>query len=216
MAYLIGVMGDSGSGKTTSMRNLNPKSTFYIDCDLKGLSWRGWRDNYNAANKNYIQSSDKEMVLKCLGKIATDETYKHIETIVIDTMNGIMVDDEMARMKEKTYDKWADLAQAVYGIISFALKMPSRLNVICIFHAQIETNDSGVMYTRIKTNGKKLDKIQLETKFPCVLYAKCVDGQHIFEVHSNNSTAKTPMGAFDENTVPNDMAEVLKRLEEFK
>lgn len=216
MAYLIAVMGDSGSGKTTSMRNLDPKSTFYIDCDLKGLSWRGWRDQYNAKNKNYVQSSDKETVIKMLGRIATEDTFKHIDTVIIDTMNGIMVDDEMTRMKEKTYDKWADLAQAVYGIISFALKMPQHLTVICIFHAQIETNDSGVMYTRIKTNGKKLDKIQLETKFPCVLYAKCVDGQHIFEVHANNSTAKTPMGAFDENTVPNDMKEVLKRLEEFK
>lgn len=45
MSNIILVMGDSGSGKTTSMRNLDPGSTYYIDCDKKGLSWRGggWR-----------------------------------------------------------------------------------------------------------------------------------------------------------------------------
>ena len=48
MANIIGIMGESGSGKTTSMRNLDPKTTYYIDCDKKGLSWRGWKKQYNA------------------------------------------------------------------------------------------------------------------------------------------------------------------------
>ena len=51
MANIIGIMGESGSGKTTSMRNLDPKSTYYIDCDKKGLSWRGWKKQYNAEAK---------------------------------------------------------------------------------------------------------------------------------------------------------------------
>ena len=51
MANIIGIMGESGSGKTTSMRNLDPKTTYYIDCDKKGLSWRGWKQQYNAEAK---------------------------------------------------------------------------------------------------------------------------------------------------------------------
>ena len=47
MAKVIGIMGESGSGKTTSMRNLDPKTTFYIDCDKKGLSWKGWKKNFS-------------------------------------------------------------------------------------------------------------------------------------------------------------------------
>ena len=43
MAKVIGIIGESGSGKTTSCRNLDPKTTYYIDCDKKGLSWKGWR-----------------------------------------------------------------------------------------------------------------------------------------------------------------------------
>ena len=51
MANIIGIMGESGAGKTTSMRNLDPATTYYIDCDGKGLSWKGWRNQYNAEKK---------------------------------------------------------------------------------------------------------------------------------------------------------------------
>lgn len=51
MSKVIGVMGESGSGKTTSMRNLDPETTFYIDCDKKGLSWKGWRSQYTTKKK---------------------------------------------------------------------------------------------------------------------------------------------------------------------
>ena len=57
MANIIGIMGESGSGKTTSMRNLDPSTTYYIDCDKKGLSWRGWKKQYNAeAKKNVTEA----------------------------------------------------------------------------------------------------------------------------------------------------------------
>ena len=54
MAKVIGVIGESGSGKTTSMRNLDSKSTFYVDCDKKGLCWKGWKKQYNTDFKNFL------------------------------------------------------------------------------------------------------------------------------------------------------------------
>ena len=57
MARVICIAGESGSGKTTSMRNLDPKTTYYIDADKKGLSWKGWRNQYNTQNNNHNQSS---------------------------------------------------------------------------------------------------------------------------------------------------------------
>mgnify|MGYP004619190905 CR=1 FL=1 len=54
MSKVICIAGESGSGKTTSMRNLDPKSTYYIDADKKGLSGKGWRKQYNTENKNYL------------------------------------------------------------------------------------------------------------------------------------------------------------------
>ena len=70
------------------------------------------------------------------------------------------------------------------------------------------------MYTRIKTSGKKLDKIVLESKFNTVLLAKCIDGEYIFETQSNFSSAKSPAGALDK-TEANDMKTILEKLEEY-
>ena len=132
MAKVIGIMGESGSGKTTSLRNLDPMTTFYIDCDKKGLSWRNWREQYNSANKNYLKTDNKDTVMLALAKINCDknkyaalhpkheeiteeqiEKAKSFKTVVIDTLNGIMVSDEVERMKEKGYDKWTDLAHSM-------------------------------------------------------------------------------------------------------
>lgn len=214
MATIIGIMGESGSGKTTSMRNLDPKTTYYFDCDKKGLSWRGWKGQYNGENKNYRCTDKQNDVLSIMQGI--NEKCPYIKTVVIDTLNGIMVADEMRRSKEKGYDKWMDLAVSVYGIIDYALTMRDDITVIFVCHSQTVRDDSGYMFTSIKTNGQKLSKIGLETKFPIVLYAKCIDGQYLFETQANFSTAKTPMGMFEEKTIPNDIAEVLKAIEAYE
>lgn len=213
MAKIIAVMGESGSGKTTSMRDLDPATTYYIDADKKGLSWKGWKKQYNAENKNYLKTDDQNMVLNILHGI--NDKRPNVKTIIVDTINGIMVADEMRRSKEKGYDKWQDLAVAIYGIIDYALTMRDDLTVIFVAHTQTERDDSGYQFTRIKTSGKKLDKITLESKFPVVLLAKTVDGKHIFETQANFSTAKTPLGAFEQTQIDNNIVEVLKALEEY-
>lgn len=209
---VIGIMGESGAGKTTSMRTLDPKTTAYMDCDKKGLSWKGWKEQYNAENKNYFKTDFPQIALQCLKKINEGNSYK---TVVIDTINGLMVADEMRRTKEKGYDKWQDLAQSIYDLIDYALTCRDDLNIIFVAHTQTDHDDNGYMFTRIKTSGRKLDKICLESKFPVVLLAKCVDGKHVFETHANFSTAKTPMGAFESNEIDNDMQAVLTALADF-
>ena len=52
MSKLIGIMGESGAGKTASLRTLDPKTTYIIDADKKGLSWKGWKQAYSVENKN--------------------------------------------------------------------------------------------------------------------------------------------------------------------
>jgi hypothetical protein len=95
--------------------------------------------------------------------------------------------------------------------------MRDDLTVIFLAHSQTDRDDSGYMFTRIKTSGRKLDKIVLESKFTTVLLCKCVDGKHYFETHADHSTTKTPFGAFEagEKEVPNDIMQIIKRLEEF-
>lgn len=99
MSKVICIAGESGSGKTTSMEKLNPDETYYIDCDKKGLSWKGWRKQYNKENKNYFVTdfpNDVETIIKGI-----DTKRPEIKYIVIDTLNGIMIGDEMRRSKEK-------------------------------------------------------------------------------------------------------------------
>ena len=206
-------MGESGAGKTTSLRDLDPKTTYIIDSDKKGLSWKGWRKDYNPENRNYI-AVDDPLTVRSICKNINDKAPQ-IKTLVIDTLNGIMVADEMRRSKEKGFDKWQDLAACVWGTVDDCLKYRDDLTVIFICHSQTDVNENGYLWTRIKTSGKKLDKIVLESKFNTVLLAKCVNGKHVFETQSNFSTAKSPMGAFDSLEIENNMSMVLKALEEF-
>lgn len=214
MSRVIAIAGESGSGKTTSLRNLDPKSTYIIDADRKGLSWKGWKSQYNKEAKNYIQTSDTQKITIILHGIHTQAL--HIKTVVIDTLNTIMVDDEMKRMQEKGYDKWQDMAQSVWQLVGDAHLLRDDLTVVFMAHTQTERDENGYTFTRIKTSGKKLDKICLESKFTTVLVCKCVDGKHVFETQARNSTAKSPMGCFDELEIENDMVEVIKKLEEYE
>lgn len=213
MARVICVAGESGSGKTTSMRNLDPKSTYYIDADKKGLSWKGWRSQYNEQNKNYLKCDDANVVRVYIKKLA--ESCPRIKVIVVDTINGLMVADEMRRSKEKGYDKWVDLATCVWDLIVECYDYRDDLIIVFTAHTQTETDDAGYRFTRIQTSGKKLNKIVLESKFTTVLLAKCVDGRYLFETRANNSTAKSPMGAFEEFEIENDIVQVMKALEDF-
>lgn len=208
----ICIMGESGSGKTTSLRNLDPKTTCIVDADKKGLPWKGWKDSYSTEKKNYVKTDFASVALQYLQKVNTEEKFKHIKVFVVDTVNGLMIADEMRRSKEKTYDKWQDLAQSIYDLVDYALTVRDDLTVIFVAHTQTDHDDNGYLWTRIKTSGRKLDKIVLESKFSTVLLAKCVDGKYIFETQSKFSTAKSPMGAL-EPEVENDMAKVLKALE---
>jgi hypothetical protein len=150
-----------------------------------------------------------------LKKINEDEKCKHFKTVVIDTLNGLMVADEVRRMKEKGYDKWQDLAQCVWGLLDSLYSLRDDLTVIVLCHSQTQKEDDGYTFTRIKTSGKKLDKLSVETKLTTVLYATANDGKYVFQTHANNSTAKTPLGAFAEDEIENDITKVLEVLKDY-
>ena len=213
MSKVICIAGESGSGKTTSMRNLDPAETYYIDCDRKGLSWKGWRTQYNSENKNYKATNVPSEIQKIIAGIS--EKCPKIKYIIIDTINGIMIGDEMRRVKEKGYDKWIDLAQCVWDLVDKAYEYREDLTIIFTAHTQTERDDDGYNFTRIKTSGKKLDKIVLESKFTSVLIAKCIEGRYVLETKANNSTCKTPMGAFEEPEIENDITIVIEALKDY-
>jgi hypothetical protein len=208
-------MGESGSGKTTSLRNLDPETTYIIDCDKKGLPWKGWRNQYAVDKKNYYQTDDPSLVMNIMNKINRQDNMAHIKTLVIDTINGVMVAEEMRKAKEQGFGKWTDLAQYVWEIFDVALTMRNDLTVVIIAHSITDSDDNGLFYTHIRTNGRKLEKIVLESKLNVVLLAECVDGKYIFHTKPDRSSVKTPIDMFEEETIPNDLSLVLAALAEY-
>lgn len=218
MANVIGVMGESGSGKTTAMRNLNPKETFYIDSDKKGLNWKGWKEQYSVSNKNYYKSDSFSTVSEILDKIDKDEKLKHIKYVVIDTLNGMMVAEEMRILAMSSGDKrsaWSDLAQNGWSIINKALAMRDDLTIIILCHSETISDDNGIIRTRIKTNGRKLEKLVLESKMTTVIWAVRQDGKYKFILSADGSTCKIPMGSFETDEIDNDITLVINALKEF-
>jgi hypothetical protein len=113
------------------------------------------------------------------------------------------------------YGKWTDLAQYVWEIFDYALSMREDVTVIIVAHSITDTDDNGIVFTHIRTNGRKLEKIVLESKLTTVLLADCHDGKYIFHTHADRSSVKSPIGAFEEDEIPNDITEVIKALEEY-
>lgn len=227
MGIVMAIMGESGQGKTTSLRNLDPKTTFYIDADGKGLNWKGWRDQY-IPKVNYFKSDVPIQVINILywlngqtettdkkGNLilteAQDKRGLTFKTVVIDTLNSIMVGEEMRNIKVNGYGKWTDLAQYVYNIVDMTLRFRDDLDVIFVCHSETLTEEgSEEQKIRIRTNGRKLEKIVLESKFTTVLYCK---NHRLFSSYAN-STAKAPMGALPEE-MDNDIVPILEALREY-
>lgn len=228
MSKAILVMGESGSGKTTAMRNLPPSETYYIDCDGKGLAWRGWKQQYNKENKNYaniMASADDSRPGEVADSViqlmkAINDKRTDIKFIVLDTINALMVYAEML-VKSKGYQKWSDLAEYGYKIALISSRLRDDITVIVLGHSETITDENtGQRFTRLKTNGRKLEKLVLESLFPTVIWTdKTVNEEgkirHIFILEHENATAKLPMGAIEETETDNDIMIIIKALEDY-
>jgi len=215
MANLIGIMGEPGSGKTTSLKMLPPEKTFLVDCDGKGLNWKGWRDQYSQEKGNYTKTSEPEVALQCMRAIGTNEKYKHFQYLVVDTVNNLMVSEEMRRCKEKGYDKWTDLAQSVWALVELPATLREDLTVILVFHTHTERTEDGYERIRIKTNGRKVEKNDIDSKFNWLLRTVKQGDRYVFETTSHNSSSRSPLDAFAEDFIDADIMAVLEVMKDY-
>jgi hypothetical protein len=218
MAKTVGIFGISGDGKTTSIvinpdgtyspqdyKGMEPEKTLIINGDGKSLPFH--REGF-VVGKNHIITSDLEEIKRIL--IAANNSDK-IQSIVIDTINSLMVDFEMLESKKLTFDKWADLAKGIYELIHFCnTKLRDNLVVYLLGHVSLYTDVDGNESKCLVTNGRKLEKIRLESKLPVVLFTYVEKGmqgenKHYFETQKNRSTGKTPLGMFDSFLIPNSL-----------
>jgi len=220
MANLVIICGKSGSGKSTSGRNLDPKSTLWINSDQKALPFKAWKKNYNKANKNYIKVSSIGDVVTVLK--AVPEKAPQFKTIVIDTINRLMTDKVMGERHIKGFEKWSNLSGGIYDVFTIINQaLPDDIDVFVLAHSDEGYNDMGTQYKKIMTAGKQLDKIVLESMSSVVLFTHVIsDGKgknsYWFQTQTDGtSTAKTPEGMFEKYLIPNDMQLVKETMEKY-
>lgn len=224
MANLIAIVGASGSGKSTSIRTLDSKETFIINVASKPLPFKGWRSKYTIWSKynpdgNYINTSDVTVINRILVYINTKRL--EIKNVIIEDSQYLMGFEAMDRAKEKGYEKFTDIAQKFYSVLKSAIQMRDDLNVIVTCHSEnIGTPDYPQL--KIKTIGKMVDNvITVEGLFTYVLFTEIqrtddAGTQYLFQTHSDGTTtAKSPMGCFEEDYIANDLQYVIDKIKEY-
>lgn len=204
MATTILIIGESGTGKSTAIRTLDPKETFLINVLDKPLPFRGWRKKYKKANGeegNMYSSDICSNVIKALNHISNKK--EAIKTVIIDDFQYLMGNEFMRRASEKGWEKFTEIAQNAWKVIMSAQMCRNDLNIFFLSHS--ETDSFGK--TKCKTIGKMLDeKICLEGMFTLVLSAIIQDEHYYFQTKNDGSImAKTPMDMFEDKYIPNDL-----------
>lgn len=150
-----------------------------------------------------------------------DKKMPEIKTVIIDDFQYLQAFEAMARVDEKGYAKFTDMAKHAYEVLKSSMGMREDLNVCILTHSE-NTGDNINPYYKIKTQGKMLDAvITLEGLFTYVLFTKVIQNEnnkaeYKFITNSDGTcTAKTPMGMFDEIYVDNDLDMVIKKIAEY-
>lgn len=203
------ILGTSGSGKSTSLRNLDPSKTLLIQCIKKPLPFRaaGWKTRITLKSEgNVIQTSDPVVIEKCLRN-------SHAEIVVIDDYQAVMVNELLNRSSEKGYDKFTDIAKNAWNVFNAAGDLSPERRVYIMAHTQ--TDDFG--QTRMKTVGKMVDQTLVpEGYFTIVLRTEVINGNYRFSTQTNGQDCcKSPLGMFSDLHIDNDLRLVDETITEF-
>lgn len=202
MAHKILIMGESGTGKTTSLRNCNPATTAIVNPVGKPLPFRGkFETQDGVTDSKKIVAFMKEQVRK--GK----------KLLVVDDFQYILSIPYMNRIKESGWDKWNDFGANYFDIIDVCAELPDDVVVAYLSHC--ETLENGM--TTIKLIGKLLrEKITIEGLFTTVLRTHVSDGAYYFLTQNSGSdTVKSPLGMFPSMAIDNDLNYVDEKIRNY-
>jgi hypothetical protein len=202
MSIATMILGESGTGKSASLRNLNPETTLLIQAVRKPLPFRstGWAP--------YNKTTGK-------GSVITTDNPAHIEgamrkidrpVIVLDDFQYILANEYMRRSDEKGFDKFTEIGRHAWDLLCAASGLPDERRVYILAHT--DSDESG--RTRMKTIGKLLnEKITPEGMVTIVLRTAVRDGTYTFSTQNSGAdTTKSPMDMFAEQFIENDLAAV--------
>ena len=197
MAQLVLIISPSGTGKSSSLRNLTKEEAAVVLCSGKDLPFRHELSTF--VPKNYVEVFN-----------IIDQSKKPM--IIIDDVNYLMSFEEMNRVNEAGYAKFTQMANNMFQVFKKILDKPGDQVFYLLAHAA--EDEEGKI--RFKTTGKMLsEKIVLEGLTNIVLTNEILDGEFVFRVQTNGTGIKSPLGMFDGPTIPNDLKLVDHAIREF-
>jgi hypothetical protein len=223
MANCIIILGPSGTGKSTSIKGLNPKETVVFNTLKKRLPFKGSNFLYNAENKNLFEITDYDKVISYLENIDTKATY--VKNIVLDDSIFIMRKEYFDRAKETGFNKFTDLAIHFQKIIKTCESLRSDLNVFFILHSEPVISDSTITGYKVATVGKLLDQQYNPVEVvPMVLFSaiQFKDNKPVYGFYTHATIekgaiipAKSPDEMFEEDFIKNDLGYVVTKMNEY-
>jgi len=229
MASKILVTGYSGTGKTYSLRDLDPKETFIICPDEKAPPFRGWKKNYIMKNEqgifdpntcNYLKTTNWDKIKAAMTFVSNKRT--DVKTIIIDTITYAMIGEFMEKAKTVGYAKFTEMGDNVYKTLKSIDGLRDDLTVIVMAHTEVK-QFNGVDRTVFGVPGGKLvqDVVKPEGMFAIILETivekKGNDITYGFMTQNNTTNmAKSPDGMFAGDIIPNDMKAVLEAVREYE
>jgi hypothetical protein len=217
---LIGIVGSTGTGKSTSIKHLNPEETYIINVAKKELPFKGSETLYNADKKNYREVDDAVEITRLLQNIS--QKAPHIKNIVIEDSNYIMGFNIVARATEVGFTKFSIMARDMVALFQEARKLRDDLKVFYFTHPETIEEGGEIVGYKIKTAGKLIDnQILLEGLLTVCLYTfveENKDGSVTYNFVTNRFRkfpAKSPDGMFADVKIPNNLQLVADTVDEY-
>lgn len=202
MAQKILIMGESGTGKSTSLRNCDPVSTAVVNPVGKPLPF-----------KNHFEMLNNETDARKIVKYMKEQCAAGKKLIVVDDFQYILAVPYMNRIKETGWDKYNDFGANYFEIIDCCKDLPD--DVVVVYMTHLETLDNGL--TTVKLIGKLLrEKITIEGLFTVVLRTGVNEAKYYFYTqNSGKDTVKSPMGMFPAYAINNDLNYVVDKIRNY-
>lgn len=217
---LIGIVGSTGTGKSTAIKHLDPKETYIINVAKKELPFKGSEKLYNTENKNYKEVDDANEITRLLAVIS--EKAPHIKNIVIEDSNYIMGFNMVAKATETGFTKFSIMAKDMVELFRQARKLRDDLVIFYITHPETIEDGGEIIGYKIKTAGKLIDnQVLLEGLLTVCLYTDVEekkDGTAEYSFVTNRykkMPAKSPDGMFEDLKIPNNLQLVVEKVKEY-
>lgn len=217
---LIGIVGATGTGKSTAIKHLDPKETYIINVAKKELPFKGSEKLYNSENKNYKEIDDANEITRLLRTLS--DKAPQIKNIVIEDSNYIMGFNIVSKATEVGFTKFSLMAKDMVDMFREARKLRDDITVFYLTHPETIEDGGDIVGYKIKTAGKLIDnQVLLEGLMTVCLYTYVEENKdgtasyHLITNRFKKMPAKSPDGMFADLKIPNNLQLVVDTVKSY-